>query len=188
MRVLSKFFPKSAVSPCKNWGQPPETKMCIIEKHLCDRSQQFPQSPLADVSDRLREAKRPPWRPDGVVAGGILFYCRSFLSFFFSFAKGSPRWLYRQGTCLAQMVGYGCNFKNWVQNLGGDPPLKFGGPHVARRGTRYCELPLQMPHVGRQVVAGRARGGGASDHHTCPGRDTSNPRLQQRLSSMSVVV
>ena len=38
-----------------------------------------------------------------------------FLSFF------SPRWLYRQGTFLAQMVGYRCNFKNWVQNLGGDP-------------------------------------------------------------------
>jgi len=47
-----------------------------------------------------------------------------FLSFFsfFSFAAGSPRWLYWQGTFLAQMVGYGCNFKNWVQNLGGDPP------------------------------------------------------------------
>ena len=26
------------------------------------------------------------------------------------------------------MVGYRCNFKNWVQNLGGNPPLKFGGP------------------------------------------------------------
>ena len=66
-----------------------------------------------------------------------------FLSFFllFSFAKGSPRWLYRQGTFLAQMVGYGCNFKNWVQNLGGDPPLKFGGPQTPNavtqsRGTR----------------------------------------------------
>jgi len=22
---------------------------------------------------------------------------------------------------VAQMVGYRCNFKNWVQNLGGDP-------------------------------------------------------------------
>ena len=46
-------------------------------------------------------------RPHGVVAGGILFYCRSF---FFSFAKGSSRWLYRQGTFLAQKVGYRCNF------------------------------------------------------------------------------
>ena len=27
------------------------------------------------------------------------------------------------------MVGYGCNFKKWVQNLGGDPLLKFGGPN-----------------------------------------------------------
>ena len=46
-----------------------------------------------------------------------------FLSFFlfFSFAAGSPRWLYWQGTFLAQMVGYRCNFKNWVENLGGDP-------------------------------------------------------------------
>jgi len=51
------------------------------------------------------------------------------LSFsFFSFAKGSPRWRYWQATFLAQKVGYRCNFKNWVQNLGGDPPLKFGGP------------------------------------------------------------
>ena len=55
----------------------------------------------------------------------ILFL--KFLSFF-SFATGSPRWLYQQGTFLAQMVGYRCNFKNWVENLGGDNPLKFGGP------------------------------------------------------------
>jgi len=46
----------------------------------------------------------------GVVAGGILFYCRSFFLSFFSFAKRSPRWLYRQGTFIAQMVGYRCNF------------------------------------------------------------------------------
>ena len=26
------------------------------------------------------------------------------------------------------MVGYRCNFKNWVENLGGDTPLKFRGP------------------------------------------------------------
>ena len=62
-------------------------------------------------------------RPHGVVAGGILFYCRGFFLFlsFFSFGKGSPRWLYQQGTFIAQMVGYRCNFKNLVQNLGGDP-------------------------------------------------------------------
>ena len=52
----------------------------------------------------------------------------SFFFSFFSFAAGSPRWLYRQGTFLAQMVGYRCNFKNWVENLGSDPSLKFGGP------------------------------------------------------------
>ena len=58
-----------------------------------------------------------------VVAGGILFYCRSFFLSFFSFTTGSPRWLDQQGTFLAQMVGYRCNFKNWVQNLGeGRPP------------------------------------------------------------------
>ena len=56
----------------------------------------------------------------------VKFLSLFFLNFF-SFANGSPRWLYRQGTFLAQMVGYRCNFKNWVQNLGGDPPLKFGG-------------------------------------------------------------
>ena len=33
-------------------------------------------------------------RPHGVVAGGIMFYCRSF----FFFATGSPRWLCQQGT------------------------------------------------------------------------------------------
>ena len=54
-----------------------------------------------------------------------------FLSFF-SFTTRSPRWLYRQGTFLAQMVGYRCNFKNWVQNFWGDPPLKFGGPKPPR--------------------------------------------------------
>ena len=55
-----------------------------------------------------------------VVAGGFTAEVSFFLSFF-SFATGSPRWFYRQGTFLAQMVGYRCNFKNWVQNLGGDP-------------------------------------------------------------------
>jgi len=30
-------------------------------------------------------------RPHGVVAGGNLFYCRSFFLTFFSFAKESPR-------------------------------------------------------------------------------------------------
>ena len=73
-----------------------------------------------------------------VVAGCIIFYCWSFFLFlFFSFAKGSPRWHYRQGTFLALMVGYRCNFKNWVQNLGGDPP-KFGGPN-----PQCCEPKLE---------------------------------------------
>ena len=31
---------------------------------------------------------------------------------------------------IAQMVGYRCNFKNWVQNLGGNPPIKIGGPQT----------------------------------------------------------
>ena len=37
------------------------------------------------------------------------------------------------------MVRYRCNFKNWLQNLGGDPPLKFGGPKppkVANKSRR----------------------------------------------------
>jgi len=36
----------------------------------------------------------------------------------------------------------------------------------------------------------RQTGGGCASNHplACPGRDTSNPRLQQRLASMSVVV
>ena len=28
------------------------------------------------------------------------------------------------------MVGYRCNFKNWVENLGGDPPIKIWGPQT----------------------------------------------------------
>jgi len=58
--------------------------------------------------------------PPTVVAGGIIFYPGSFF-LFFSFAAGYPRWLYQQGTFLAQMVGYRCNFKNWVENLGATP-------------------------------------------------------------------
>ena len=50
-------------------------------------------------------------RPHGVVAGGILFFKRSFFLSFFSFANGSSRWLYRQGTFIAQKVGYRCNLK-----------------------------------------------------------------------------
>ena len=46
---------------------------------------------------------------------------QKFLSLSFSFAIASPRWLYQQGTFLAQMVRYRCSFKNWVQNLRGDP-------------------------------------------------------------------
>jgi len=49
--------------------------------------------------------------PPTVVAWGILLYCWSFF-LYFSFAKRSLSWLYRQGTYLAQMVGYRCNFKN----------------------------------------------------------------------------
>jgi len=67
-------------------------------------------------------------RPHGVVAGGILFYCWCF--FLSPFAKGSPRWCYRQGTFLTQMVGYRCNFKNWVQNWGGATPIKIWGPQT----------------------------------------------------------
>ena len=52
-----------------------------------------------------------------------------FLSFFFFFRQRISQMALPTGTFLAQMVGYRCNFKNWVQNLGGDPPLKFGGPN-----------------------------------------------------------
>ena len=57
-----------------------------------------------------------------------------FLSFsFFSFHAGSLRWRYRQGTFIAQMVGYRCNFKNLVQNLGGGrPPIKIWGPQTSQ--------------------------------------------------------
>ena len=37
------------------------------------------------------------------------------------------------------MVGYRCNFKNWVKKFGGRPPLKFGGfqtPNVVIQSRR----------------------------------------------------
>jgi len=58
----------------------------------------------------------------------VLYFTHEVSFFFFSFAAGSPIWLYRQGTFLAQMVGYRRKFKNGVENLGGDPPVKYGGP------------------------------------------------------------
>jgi len=50
-----------------------------------------------------------------------------FLSFsLFSFANGSPRWLYRQGTFIAQKVGYRYHFISWVQNFGATPTKIWG--------------------------------------------------------------
>jgi len=36
------------------------------------------------------------------------------------------------------MIGYGCNFKNWVQNLGGDPHENLGAqtPNVVNQIQR----------------------------------------------------
>ena len=61
-----------------------------------------------------------------------MFYCRSFfLSFFFFHHRISEMALYRQGTFLAQMVGYRCNSKNWIQNFGGGAtPIKIWGPQT----------------------------------------------------------
>ena len=67
---------------------------------------------------------------------------QKFLSFFFSFAKGSSRWLYRQATFIAQKVGYRCNFVKLVRNLGADPPLKFGGPKTPNFGQFSDDLRL----------------------------------------------
>ena len=54
------------------------------------------------------------------------------------------------GNFIAQMVGYRCNFKNWVQNLGGDPPLKFGGPQtpnvVTQSQRTWSKLILGIGH------------------------------------------
>ena len=63
-----------------------------------------------------------------VVAGGIIFYPWSFFFFFFFFRRRISEMALPTGNLSTQMVGYRCNFKNWVENLGGDPPLKFGGP------------------------------------------------------------
>jgi len=50
------------------------------------------------------------------------------VSFSFFFRQRISEMALPTGTFIAQMVGYRSNFKNWVQNLGGDLPLKFGGP------------------------------------------------------------
>jgi len=54
------------------------------------------------------------------------------------------------GNLFSSEVGYQCNFKNWVQNLGGDPPLKFGGPtpNVVTQSRRTW--PKLIPGVGRE--------------------------------------
>jgi len=64
----------------------------------------------------------PPTRSSG---RRYSIFQQKFLSF--SFANGSSRWLYRQGTFIAQKVGYRCNLKNFLK-FGGQPPLKFGDP------------------------------------------------------------
>jgi len=64
-----------------------------------------------------------------------------FLSF--SFAKGSLRWHYRQGTFLAQKVGYRCNFIKLVRNLGPTPRVKFGGPKTPNFGQFSDDLRLR---------------------------------------------
>jgi len=52
-----------------------------------------------------------------------------FLSF--SFRQRISEMALPTETFLAQMVGYRCNFKNWVQNLGGgQPPIKIWGPQT----------------------------------------------------------
>ena len=58
----------------------------------------------------------PPTRSSG---WRYSVFQQKFLSF--SSANGSSRWLYRQGTFIAEKVGYRCNFKIWVQNLGDNP-------------------------------------------------------------------
>ena len=57
----------------------------------------------------------------------LLLKFLSFFSFFFSFAKGSPRWLYRQGTFIAQMVGYSVILKIGSK-IWGATPIKILGP------------------------------------------------------------
>ena len=69
----------------------------------------------------------PPTRSSGQRYSVLLLKFLSFFLSFFPFAKGSPRWLYGQGTFVAQIFGYRRNFKNWVQNLWGQPPIKICG-------------------------------------------------------------
>ena len=77
--------------------------------------------------------------PHGVMAGGILFYCRSFfLSVFFFRQRISEMAL-----PTAQKVGYRCNFIKLVQNLGANPPLEFGGPKTTNFGQFSDDLQLR---------------------------------------------
>ena len=87
----------------------------------------------------------PPTRSSGRRYSVLL---QKFLSFFF-FAKGSPRWLYRQGTFITQMVGYRCNFIKLVQNLGADPPLKFGCRKTPQFRSIFGRSPTSPVHCSR---------------------------------------
>jgi len=77
----------------------------------------------------------PPTRSSGRRYYVLL---QKFLSLF-SFAKGSPRWLKRQGTFIAQMVGYRCNFKKLGPKFGRRPAIKIWGtqtPNVVNQSRR----------------------------------------------------
>ena len=101
------------------------------------------------VTDTLHSVCSLYLRPHGVVAGGILFYSRSFFLSFFSFAKGSSRWLYRQGTFIAQKVGYRCSFIKLVRNLGADPPVKIWGPENPQFRSIFGRSPTLPVHCSR---------------------------------------
>jgi len=79
---------------------------------------------------------------------------QKFLSFifFFSFANGSSRWLYRQGTFIAQKVGYRYNFINWVQNLGATP-IKIWGCNISPNFviSDFCDF---FVHFLSDLIAG----------------------------------
>jgi len=85
----------------------------------------------------------PPTRSSGRRYSVLLLKFLSFFFSFFSFAKGSLRWLYRQGTFIAQKIGYMCNFIKLVQNLVADPPLKFGGLKTSNFGQFSDDLRLR---------------------------------------------
>jgi len=88
----------------------------------------------------------PPTRSSG---RRYSVFQQKFLSFFFSFANGSSRLIYRQGIFIAQKVGYRRNFIKLVRNLG-PTPIKIWGPENPQFRSIFGRSPNSPVHCSRK--------------------------------------